>query len=142
MQDLFIIPKTGDRRKQIDAILRTLLDLPRTHGWCVAITEQKHKRSLEQNAYLWGVVYPAILQGGGETLGGWRDTDLHEYFLGEWSGWDVIDGFGYKRKRPRLRSSKLSKSEFMDYVAFIQQKMAELGIVIPDSNDLPESSAP
>jgi hypothetical protein len=55
--------------------------------------------------------------------------------LGEHFGWETLEGFGRKRMRPIRRSSKLSTMEFQDYVAFIQQKAAELGIVIPDPNE-------
>lgn len=88
------------------------------------------RRSLSQNRYLWGVCYPTILAGG--DLEGWTAADLHEYFLGEHFGWDVLEGFGKKRMRPIHRSSTLSKTEFVDYVAFVQQKAAEFGIFIPD----------
>ncbi len=95
----------------------------------------KNKRSLEQNAYLWGVVYKTILEQGGETLAGWTNSDIHEYLLGEHFGWQVIEGFGRKRMKPVNRSSALSKSEFMAFIDFIQQKMAELGIYIPNPNE-------
>ena len=69
---------------------------------------------------------------GGLKDQGWRNEDVHEYFLGEHFGWETLDGLGRKRMKPLNRSSKLSKMEFVDYVAFIQQKAAEMGIVIPD----------
>lgn len=98
----------------------------------VTIEPAKGTRSLAQNAYLWGVCYTTILASGKLELEGWRKEDLHEYFLGEHFGWETIEGFGRKRMRPLNRSSNLNKMDFVDYVAFIQQKMAEIGIVIPD----------
>jgi hypothetical protein len=89
-------------------------------------------RSLEQNAYLWGVCYETILNQGGLKDLGWRNDDVHEYFLGEHFGWETLSGLGRKRVRPLHRSSTLSTVEFMDYVAFIQEKAAGMGIVIPD----------
>ena len=89
-------------------------------------------RSQEQNRYLWGVCYATILEFGGETLGGWTNQDLHEYFLGEHFGWETLEGFSRKRIKPVHRSSTLTKMEFVDFVAFIQRKAAEMGIVIPD----------
>ena len=93
------------------------------------------KRSLEQNAYLWGVVYQTILDHSLAEKG-WRADDLHEYFLGEYHGWEILQGFGRTRVKPLGRSSGKSKSEFMDYIAFIQQKAAEMGIYIPDPEEL------
>ena len=96
------------------------------------IVKKGGTRSLQQNAYLWGVCYATILEQGGETLAGWTATDLHEYFLIEHFGHEVLEGFGRKRLKPLHRSSVLTKMEFVDFVAFIQQKAAEMGIVIPD----------
>lgn len=116
-------------------IVDAIEDLPAAMGFRVEILEHKSTRSLAQNAYLWGVVYPAILEGAGNQLAGWRDTELHEYFLGEHFGWEVITGFGKKKQRPIRRSRRLSKFEFMQYVEFIQRKAAELGIVVPDPSE-------
>jgi hypothetical protein len=59
--------------------------------------------------------------------------DLHEYFLGEWGGWETISVMSRKRLVPIRRSSKLSTVEFSEFYAFIQQRAAEkVGIFIPD----------
>jgi hypothetical protein len=93
-------------------------------------------RSSQQNRYLWGVVYPAILQGGGECLNGWEDTDLHEFFLGEHFGWQTLSGLGSrKRLKPLRRSARLTKLEFADFLLCIQAYVAELGIVIPEPEE-------
>jgi hypothetical protein len=89
------------------------------------------RRSHEQNRYLWGVCYAAILK----HLEGWDAEDVHEYCLGEWSGWETLEGFGRKRLRPIRRSSRLSTTEFADYVGFIQRTMAAKGIDIPEPNE-------
>ena len=90
------------------------------------------RRSIEQNAYLWGVCYQTILD---HSLGeqGWRAEDLHEYFLGEYHGWQELEGFGRKRVKPLERSSGKSIGEFMEYIDFVQQRAAEMGIYIPDA---------
>lgn len=100
-------------------------------GAIVTIRQRLSKRSDQQNRYLWGAVYPAILQ----HLQGWDADDVHEFCLGSWSGWERLEGFGRVRLRPIRRSSKLSKMEFIDFVAHIQRTMAEKGIVIPDPNE-------
>jgi hypothetical protein len=137
----FILPRMMPRDQVICRIVDALEDLPADQGFRVEVHKHKSTRSLAQNAYLWGVVYPAILEAGGNLLAGWRDTDLHDYCLGEHFGWEVVDGFGKKRQRPVRRSSKLSKLEFMDYIAFIQQRMAEHGIYVPDPNEYREEAA-
>jgi hypothetical protein len=104
------------------------------HGksWLVTVELKKSTRSLQQNAYVWGVCYPTILEAGGETLRGWTATDLHELFLIEHFGHEVIEGFGRKRLKPLKRSAKLSTVEFSDFIAYIHRRAAEIGVVIPD----------
>jgi hypothetical protein len=101
-------------------------------AWCIEVLEWKRPRTDQQNRFLWGVCYPAILEGGGETLSGWTRDDIHEYFLGECFGWETLEGFGRKRMRPIKRSSKLNKQEFSDYLLFLETRCADMGIVIPE----------
>lgn len=116
-------------------VRRFLAALPADRIFTVAIQQWKPRRSNEQNAYLWGAVYPAILSGGGEPLRGWTADDLHEYCLGEWSGWELTEAFGKKRQRPVRRSSSLNKQEFSDFIEFIRVRMIEHGITIPEAGE-------
>ena len=128
MKEQTVIIQKGGSLSRIVGLLSALVkEMPLK----VTIAEYKRTRSLEQNRALWGVIYPAVLQ----HLPGWDADDLHEYFLGEWSGWEIIEGFGRKRMRPVRRSSKLSTAEFADYIAFIQRRMAEHGIYVPDPGE-------
>lgn len=98
----------------------------------VEVKEHKPTRSTQQNRYLWGCVYSTILKAG--KLDGWTAEEVHDYCLGEHFGWETVVGFGRKRIRPIRRSARLNKQEFTDFVAFIQQRMAEHGIFIPDAD--------
>ena len=89
----------------------------------------KPKRSDSQNAYLWGVVYPAFCA----ALPGWDAEDVHEYLLGEHFGWERIEGMGRTRLKPLRRSSRLNKEEFAAYVDFCQRKGAEHGVFVPEA---------
>ena len=122
MTEVFITLEQ-DKRKLIEVLKAT--EMP----YKVKVTKGG-SRSLEQNRYLWGVCYATILEQG--NLDGWRNEDLHEYFLGEHFGWETLEGFGKRRMKPLNRSSRLTKMEFVDFIAFIHQKSAEMGIVIPD----------
>ena len=117
-----------------NAISNMVSRLDPAQSWQITVEAFKPKRSDQQNAFLWGVVYPSVLEGGGEELRGWTTNDLHEYFLIEAWGSEVIEGFGRKRHKPLRRSSKLTKQEFSDYLAIIEAKCAELGIHIPEPN--------
>lgn len=128
----FTLPKLMPRDAVIGRIAEFLAILPVDKGWRVTVEEQKRTRTQQQNRYLWGVAYPAIIKGGGEALAGWEAEDLHEYFLGEHFGWETLEGFGRRRVKPIRRSAKLSTLEFSDYVDFVQRKAASLGIFVPD----------
>ena len=134
-ESVFILPKSERPDSAIAKIAGFLARLPTDKAWRVGVQELRKSRSGAQNRYLWGVVYPAILEAGGEALGGWTADDLHEYFLGEHFGWETIEGFGRRRMKPLRRSSKLTTMEFSDFVASIQRKAAELGIYVPDPNE-------
>lgn len=125
---LFLTGSETDRQRTTSGVARYLSTLDRTTNWKIEIGEHKQTRSNEQNAYLWGVVYPTAL----ERLPGWDADDLHEYFLGEHFGWETLEGLGKRRLRPLRRSSKLSVKEFKAHWQFIQRKMAEFGVDIPD----------
>lgn len=98
---------------------------------------RKSRRSGTQNNLLWALYSDALKQGG-ETLGGWTTEDLHEYMLGEMYGWEVREALGRKRQTPKHRSSRLTKTEFSDFVEFVVRRFAEHGIVL----ELPGDESP
>jgi hypothetical protein len=97
---------------------------------------RKPRRSNDQNALLWAL-YGDVLSQGGEMLRGWTKDDLHEFALGEHFGWDEHKAFGRTRLKPKRRSSRLSKTEFTDFLDAFVRLMAEHGIVL----ELPEEIA-
>lgn len=122
------IPKGGDNMSKVLAFISALS--PQC-AWVIELKKFQRRRSTDQNAYLWGGVYKTIC----EHLPGWEPDDVHEYCLGECFGWETIEGFGRKRMRPLKRSSKLTVSEFAQYIDFIQRRMAEHGIYIESPNE-------
>lgn len=102
----------------------------------VVVRPHKKRRSNSQNSYLWGVCYPVIMQ----HLEGWTAVDVHEFFLGQCYGWETLQGLGHTKIKPLRRSSKLTTLEFMDFVAFIQEFMAQRGVVIPDPDPTHEDA--
>jgi len=136
----FVLPAAADRADMLGRILRFAHALSTEKRWRVTIEPYVKKRSNSQNAYLWGVVYPTILQALAHDLAGWSAEDLHEYFLGEHFGWERVHGFGKTKQRPIRRSSKLTTIEFNEYKEFIQRTMAEKGVYIPDPNETEPAS--
>lgn len=123
------LPKGERNLSRLFAVV-SALDL--TKAFDIEIKEARPTRSNEQNAYLWGAVYPSILT----HMPGWDADDLHEYFLGEHFGWEVLEGLGRRRMKPVRRSSKLTTVEFMDFIAFIQRRMAEHGVYVEDPHEV------
>ena len=94
----------------------------------VEVCEYRKRRSDDQNRALWGVAYKTLSDATGND-----PDDLHTFFLGEWSGWEIIDVMGSKRRVPKRRSSKMTTVEFAEFYAFIQQRSAEtVGVYVPD----------
>ena len=125
-----IFPRGTKKEAIAQAVVLLIRD--ETIAWQVTVEPFKKPRTNQQNAYLWGVVYPTILEAGGETLRGWQADDLHEYFLGEIYGWETLDGMGRKRMKPVKRSSRMSRSDFMNFLEEISQRCANLCILIPE----------
>jgi len=123
-----LFPKGTQPDDIIRAVATMVAAIDRNKAWCITVEPWKRKRTDAQNRFLWGVAYPMILEQGGETLGGWTRDDLHDYFLGECFGWEVLEGFGRKRMRPLKRSSTLTKQEFTDYLMFIESKCLDMGM--------------
>lgn len=127
-----IFPKGTTPEQMATAAARMVQGLSSDRAWCIEVLEWKKPRTDQQNRFLWGVCYPAILEGGGEALAGWTRDDIHEYMTGEWGGWQTLEGFGRERMRPIKRSSKLTKQEFSDYLLFLETRCADMGIAIPE----------
>jgi hypothetical protein len=94
----------------------------------VIVRRTRRTRSLDQNAYLWGVAYAVL----GQALG--YDTHeramLHYALLGECYGCAWDQRFG--REVPRVASSAMTTREFSDYVEWLVRWAAvEHGVVIP-----------
>jgi hypothetical protein len=130
MNKLFFF--TGkSKRSEIARIAGYLDRLSEEIAVKVEVTEMYSQRSLDQNAYLWGVVYPLVLQ----VLPGWESEDVHEFFLEEHFGKKTLEGVTGTYTRPLKRSSKLSKKEFKEHWQFIQRYMAQRGVSIPDPSE-------
>jgi len=102
-----------------------------------AITKAKKKRSNPQNAFYWGVIVPIVKNGLleiGYKLTNERTHDfLKERFLKE----DLVnETTGEIMGTVSKSTSSLTTSQFMDYMAEIQQFSAEyLGVQIPEPNE-------
>ncbi len=153
-ESIFVLPKLLPRERAVERVAGFLTRLPVEKAWRVSVTEQRRTRTNQQNRYLFGIVYPTILQGGGESLAGWDAKDLHEFFLGEHFGWKDKrvpktprnpEGIESVPVRTTTRDefgnrAVLNKQDFSDYVAFIQRFAATKGVYVPDPEDFDGAS--
>jgi hypothetical protein len=128
-----IFPNGTPKSAIVNSVAVLVRQLDESRAWVVTVEEFRRPRTNQQNAFLWGVVYPCVIEAG--NLDGWTPNDLHEYFLGECFGWETLEGMGRKKVKPVKRSSRLNKQEFSDYLEFISAKCADMGIVIPEPNE-------
>lgn len=106
----------------------------------ITIAKKSKKRSNDQNAYLWGVVYP-IVKNGLKEIGYNQITteQVHELLKGTFVKEDIVNELSGEVKTITGHTSSLTTSQFMDYLAQIKQFASEeLGCYIPDPNEQSE----
>jgi hypothetical protein len=128
-----IFPNGTPKSAIVNSVAVLVRQLDESRAWVVTVEEFRRPRTNQQNAFLWGVVYPCIIEAG--NLEGFTPNDVQEWFLGECFGWQTLEGLGRKKVKPVKRSSRLNKQEFSDYLEFISAKCADMGIVIPEPNE-------
>lgn len=130
MATTFRLSKGDFRATVLANAISFISGLPDSREWVIKVEQLKKKRSNPQNRSLWGVAYKALSEATGND-----PEDLHTFFLGEWSGWEVIDVMGQQRRVPVRRSSKLTTEEFGEFYEFIQRRSAECGYNVPSPNE-------
>ena len=103
----------------------------------ITLTRKKKKRSNPQNKYYWGVVVPVVKQGlrdAGYPIMG--IDKVHDYLKLEFLR-DLLVNEDTGEVITVIKSTtELSTSEFMDFLAQVQQWATEfLNIYIPDPNE-------
>ena len=117
--------------------------LPKDGSMEVEIRPRKKPRSQNQNAALWGVAYPPIMEAMG-LRGEKEREEIHEYFCGEYFGWVEYQILDKRKVRPKRTTTKnedgkrdiLTKMDMSDFFAFVQQRAADNGIYVPDPDPL------
>jgi hypothetical protein len=130
MATTFRLSKGDFRATVLANAISFISGLPDSREWVIKVEQFRKKRSTRQNRSLWGVAYKALSEATGND-----PEDLHTYFLGEWSGWEVIDVMGQHKRVPMRRSSKLTTAEFSEFYEFIQRRAAEAGYNVPSPGE-------
>jgi hypothetical protein len=125
---LFVI-EVKDGNPQIDETMKKLIrnafkqfDGKETY---VEIKEKKRERTLKQNNYLWGVVYPLISSSTGHD-----SEELHDAFKKMFLGRKFIE-VGETELEVTKTSTNLSTAEFNEFVERVIAFAGTLGIAIP-----------
>ena len=133
--NVITLPPKG-RERDVERVLRFLLNAHLGRPINVKVTVARPERSDLQNKYLWGVANKILSEHMGFSA-----AEVHEWLCGEYFGWvDHRLPGGRVEQRPFRTTTtdengaadKLSDRDFWDYVEFIQRKAAEAGVFIPD----------
>jgi hypothetical protein len=104
----------------------------------LTIEKKRRKRSNDQNAFYWGVALPLVQAGLKDATGEIFSAEIiHEEVLRDLRPFRELANIQTgETKNIRVRTSEMTTSEFMDYIAEIQRWSAEfLGINIPNPNE-------
>ena len=133
----FVLRANSFQRDSIIANAKAFLDKLNPHKhWQVIVEPYSEPRSNPQCRYLNGVAYKLL----GDATGYERD-DISEYLCGVFFGWREKKLPGKRTAQVPVRTTTtdengkrkvLSKTDFADYVAFVQRFGAQHGVYIPD----------
>jgi hypothetical protein len=144
---------TGDvnRSRDIERVVHALEDLPEDKSWRVSIEEAKSTRSIQANAYYWGVVVEMMSESTG-----YESEEIHEYLCGARWGWkdkrvpktprnpDGIESVPVRTTTmdENGKRSVLGIVQFMEFTEFARRFAAQkLNLFIPDPNYAHEEQA-
>jgi hypothetical protein len=93
----------------------------------ITIDKIKSTRSQQQNRYYWGGVVKIL-----SVELGYTSEEIHDLLKLKFLKRNIV--IGVEEEVIVKSTTELTKSEFMDYIASIQQWASELNIIIPDPN--------
>lgn len=121
-------------------LMRFLSAVPLTEEFQVTIGPIKKERTDPQNKALWGCAYEHLRKATGNDK-----EDLHEYFCGEYFGWEIREVMGMKKKYPKRTTTTgydgkrdvITTLQLSDFYQFIQVRSAEtVGVFVPDPDPM------
>ena len=127
---------TGNKNPSLDLFFEKFLQLP-NGDYILTVTPNRKTRSNQQNAYLWGVVYPAVLFGLQDA--GWEITheeQVHEYCKQAFAAREVINKDTGEVLSLPSSTARMQTAEFNVYVDKIKAFAFEyLNVTIPEPNE-------
>jgi len=102
----------------------------------ITVEKKKKERSLQQNAYYWGVVIPLTQTGLIETGNKFSKEETHELLKYKFLQQEKVNEETGEIFKYLGGSSELTTTQFMEYILDIQQWAAEyLNIQVPSPNE-------
>lgn len=132
----YVMKRDGKPDSNVSRIMNALYTL---EDGFYEVTVRRHKsvRTSEQNRYLWGVVYPCMLEGLQDA--GWELTDVeevHEYMKSVFLGRKVLNRSTGEVLSLGESTRDLSRAEFVAYVEKLREFSSEyLHVCIPSSDE-------
>lgn len=130
------ITKTAERPPDYALLIAYIQSLP-IGDYTATIVARKRMRTHPQNAYLWGVVYPAVLYGLRDV--GWELTSTeqaHEFCKQKFASREVINKDTGEVLTLPASTAAMNTTDFQAYVQQIREFAAEyLNIEIPEPNE-------
>lgn len=127
---------TGSSNPSLDLFFEKFCQLP-NGDYIFTVTPNRKTRSTQQNAYLWGVVYPAVLFGLQDA--GWEITheeQVHEYCKQAFAAREVINKDTGEMLSLPSSTARMQTAEFNVYVDKIKAFAFEyLNVTIPEPNE-------
>ena len=127
---------TGSPNPSLDLFFEKFYQLP-NGDYIFTVTPNRKTRSNQQNAYLWGVVYPAVLLGLKDA--GWEITheeQVHEYCKQAFAAREVINKDTGEVLSLPSSTARMQTAEFNVYVDKIKAFALEyLNVTIPEPNE-------
>lgn len=127
---------TGSPNPSLDLFFERFNQLP-NGDYIFTVTPNRKTRSNQQNAYLWGVVYPAVLLGLKDA--GWEITheeQVHEYCKQAFAAREVINKDTGEVLSLPSSTARMQTAEFNVYVDKIKAFAFEyLNVTIPEPNE-------
>lgn len=127
---------TGSPNPSLDLFFDKFYQLP-NGDYIFTVTPNRKTRSNQQNAYLWGVVYPAVLLGLKDA--GWEITheeQVHEYCKQAFAAREVINKDTGEVLSLPSSTARMQTAEFNVYVDKIKAFALEyLNVTIPEPNE-------
>jgi hypothetical protein len=141
MSQQFILPTDKNRERIQGNLIAFIGALSRDKAWRIDIKLFRKDRSEKQNRALFGVAYPAISE-----VTGFEKDEIHDYMCKEFFGRvkKVMWGKEYEVPFRTTTTDDKGKRDVIDTATFatlyefIQRRMAEQGIYVPD----PEQEVP